>query len=70
MLPEIFTASSSRAASTELEQVFKLSPNNGNWTYTDLHDFTIVNGGAFPDGSGDALRAWKSVRDDQPGRHA
>jgi uncharacterized repeat protein (TIGR03803 family) len=30
--------------------VFKLSPNNGNWTYTDLHDFTIVNGGAFPDG--------------------
>lgn len=31
--------------------VFKLTSNNGNWTYTDLHDFVIASGGAFPQGS-------------------
>jgi uncharacterized repeat protein (TIGR03803 family) len=29
--------------------VFKLSPNNGSWTYTDLYDFDTVSG-AFPEG--------------------
>ena len=30
--------------------VFKLTNNNGSWSYTDMHDFSIVNGGAFPYG--------------------
>ena len=28
--------------------VFELSPSNGGWTYTDLHDFTGGNDGAYP----------------------
>lgn len=28
--------------------VFKLTPGNGGWTYTDLHDFTGGSDGAFP----------------------
>ena len=28
--------------------VFKLSPSNGGWTYTDLHDFTGGADGATP----------------------
>lgn len=30
--------------------VFKLAPNQGNWTYTDLHDFTGGNDGNRPNG--------------------
>lgn len=30
--------------------VFKLSPANGGWTYTSLHDFTGGDDGAMPDG--------------------
>ena len=30
--------------------VFKLSPSNGSWTYTDLYDFTGGNDGAAPEG--------------------
>ena len=29
--------------------VFKLSPSNGDWNYTDLHDFTNRVDGAYPD---------------------
>jgi uncharacterized repeat protein (TIGR03803 family) len=29
--------------------VFKLSPGNGGWTFTDLHDFDLTDG-AFPSG--------------------
>jgi len=28
--------------------VFKLTPSNGGWTYTDLHDFTGGNDGGLP----------------------
>jgi uncharacterized repeat protein (TIGR03803 family) len=28
--------------------VFKLTPSNGSWTYTSLHDFTDGNDGGFP----------------------
>jgi uncharacterized repeat protein (TIGR03803 family) len=28
--------------------LFKLTPSNGSWTYTDLHDFTGGNDGAYP----------------------
>ena len=28
--------------------VFKLTPSNGGWTYTDLHDFTGGSDGGFP----------------------
>jgi uncharacterized repeat protein (TIGR03803 family) len=28
--------------------VFKLTPSNGDWTYTSLHDFTNGNDGAYP----------------------
>lgn len=28
--------------------VFKLSPSNGNWTYTSLHDFTGGSDGGYP----------------------
>jgi hypothetical protein len=31
--------------------VFKLSPNKGNWTFTDLHDFAGGNDGGLPYGS-------------------
>ncbi len=31
--------------------VFKLTPSNGGWIYTDLHDFTGGSDGAFPSGS-------------------
>ena len=31
--------------------VFKLSPSNGNWTYTDLHDFTGGSDGGAPLGN-------------------
>ena len=31
--------------------VFKLTPSDGGWTYTDLHDFTGGSDGAFPVGS-------------------
>ncbi len=31
--------------------VFKLAQSNGNWTFTDLHDFTGGIGGAGPTGS-------------------
>jgi len=31
--------------------VFKLSPSNGGWTYTSLHDFTGGSDGGFPYGS-------------------
>lgn len=31
--------------------VFKLTPSNGGWIYTDLHDFTGGSDGAFPTGS-------------------
>ena len=32
--------------------VFKLSPSNGGWTATDLHDFTgASNDGAYPYGT-------------------
>lgn len=31
--------------------VFKLTNSNGSWTYTDLHDFTGGNDGAYPVGS-------------------
>jgi uncharacterized repeat protein (TIGR03803 family) len=30
--------------------VFRLSPSNGQWIYTDLHDFTGGEGGQFPIG--------------------
>jgi uncharacterized repeat protein (TIGR03803 family) len=32
-------------------EVFKLTPSNGGWTYTDLHDFTGGADGAYPTGS-------------------
>ena len=28
--------------------VFKLTPSNGSWTYTDLHDFTNGSDGGYP----------------------
>jgi uncharacterized repeat protein (TIGR03803 family) len=28
--------------------VFKLTPSNGSWIYTDLYDFTNGNDGSFP----------------------
>lgn len=28
--------------------VFKLTPSNGSWTYTSLHDFSCDSGGAYP----------------------
>jgi uncharacterized repeat protein (TIGR03803 family) len=31
--------------------VFKLTPSNGSWTYTSLHDFTGGNDGGFPVGN-------------------
>ena len=31
-------------------QVFKLTPSNGGWIFTDLHDFTGGADGAYPDG--------------------
>lgn len=31
--------------------VFKLTPNNGTWTFTDLHDFAGGNDGSLPYGS-------------------
>ncbi|HUI84921.1 MAG TPA: choice-of-anchor tandem repeat GloVer-containing protein [Candidatus Binatia bacterium] len=31
--------------------VFRLSPANGRWTYTSLHDFTGGDDGAMPDGA-------------------
>jgi uncharacterized repeat protein (TIGR03803 family) len=31
--------------------VFKLTPSNGNWVYTDLHDFTGGSDGAYPYGT-------------------
>jgi uncharacterized repeat protein (TIGR03803 family) len=34
-----------------LGSVFKLSPSNGGWTYTTLHDFTGGSDGAYPEGS-------------------
>ncbi len=34
-----------------LGYIFKLSPSNGSWTFTDLHDFTDGNDGANPYGS-------------------
>ena len=30
--------------------VFRLTPSNGNWTYTDLHDFTGSSDGGYPYG--------------------
>jgi uncharacterized repeat protein (TIGR03803 family) len=30
--------------------VFRLSPSNGSWTYTSLHDFTHTSDGAYPYG--------------------
>jgi uncharacterized repeat protein (TIGR03803 family) len=35
--------------------VFKLTPGNGGWTYTDLHDFTGGSDGAYPYWSGVVL---------------
>ena len=32
-------------------EVFKLTPSNGGWIYTDLHDFTGGSDGAYPIGS-------------------
>ncbi len=32
-------------------EVFKLTPSNGGWVYTDLHDFTGGADGAYPTGS-------------------
>lgn len=32
----------------DLGMVFKLSPSNGSWTLTDLHDFTGGSDGAYP----------------------
>ena len=32
-------------------EVFKLTPSNGGWIYTDLHDFTGGADGAYPTGS-------------------
>ena len=29
--------------------VFKLSPSNGGWTYTSLHDFTGGSDGGYPE---------------------
>jgi hypothetical protein len=29
-------------------EVFKLTPSDGGWTYTDLHDFTGKNDGCYP----------------------
>ena len=29
-------------------QVFKLTPSNGGWIFTDLHDFTGGADGAYP----------------------
>ena len=34
-----------------LGSVFKLTPSNGGWTFTDLHDFTGGSDGALPYGS-------------------
>jgi len=34
----------------QLGSVFKLTPSNGVWTYTSLHDFTGGNDGEFPYG--------------------
>ena len=31
--------------------VFKLTPSNGGWTLTDLHDFTGGNDGGAPKGA-------------------
>jgi uncharacterized repeat protein (TIGR03803 family) len=28
--------------------VFKLTPSNGSWTYTSLHDFTNGSDGGYP----------------------
>jgi uncharacterized repeat protein (TIGR03803 family) len=30
--------------------VFELTPSGGNWTYTDLHDFTGGSDGGYPGG--------------------
>jgi hypothetical protein len=32
----------------DLGFVFKLTPSNGGWTFTDLYDFTGGNDGGFP----------------------
>jgi uncharacterized repeat protein (TIGR03803 family) len=32
----------------QLGNVFRLSPSNGQWIYTDLHDFTGGGDGGFP----------------------
>jgi uncharacterized repeat protein (TIGR03803 family) len=34
-----------------LGSVFKLTPSNGGWTYTDLHDFTCCSNGQNPAGA-------------------
>ena len=34
----------------EMGSVFKLTPSNGSWTYTDLHDFTCCSNGQNPAG--------------------
>jgi uncharacterized repeat protein (TIGR03803 family) len=34
-----------------LGSVFKLTPNNGDWTFTDLYDFTGGSDGGLPYGS-------------------
>ena len=34
-----------------LESVFKLTPGNGGWTFTDLYDFTGGSDGGIPYGS-------------------
>lgn len=31
--------------------IFKLTPANGGWTYTSLHDFTGGSDGAYPEGN-------------------
>lgn len=31
--------------------VFRLTPSNGSWTYTSLHEFTGGSDGAMPNGS-------------------
>lgn len=37
-----------QGGANQVGNVFRLSPSNGQWIYTDLHDFTGGSDGAFP----------------------
>lgn len=43
-----FMAPPTRSGAYGYGSVFRLTPSNGTWTYTDLHDSTDGSDGAFP----------------------